>query len=76
MKWTILTIRMNKQEMDKAIANGDYESAKRRKEDLEEALKEYKDETGEDYELEETSKEIIEKLTKMDREAARLERMF
>ena len=76
MKWTILTIRMNKQEMDKAIANGDYESAKRRKEDLEEALKEYKDETGEDYELEETSKEIIEKLNKMDREAARLERMF
>ena len=72
---TAMMIRMHKQELDKALANGNYEEAKRRLEDLTYFMNEYKAETGKEYELKETSIETIKSLLRMDEEAARLERI-
>lgn len=73
---TEMMIKMNKQEMDKAIAIGDMEQANRIRENLEYFLNEYKQETGKDYELEETSKEVVDSLIQMDKEATRIENKY
>lgn len=72
---TEMMIRMHKQELDKAIANGNLEEAQWQLENMMYFMKEYKEKTGKDFELQETSKEVIESLTRMDREAAEFERL-